>query len=1521
MKGSLAQVKTKIMLDSGALTVNAVSRKFFEINKSKFNKFSEPIAFTSGLQSADGSIIKFSDKRLFTIEIAKRKWEDEFYIIDKLPFEVLLGGKSMQTQGIDLINSQNAVSCLNNKGQRVLIKYSGIDKNKENSPVMSMNVGRFPKIKEDHMVNIQRENSYLSLPDKTYNLRLTEPLVLYPGTETMVPVVASRMPFVKNSQTIMIMSSNSAIDNHSVFTGNGVNLIRNGKTTVAVANLGLKKAEFRKGDLISCCKLVPEDEVITTLDVGNITETTTGKNSRNVNLILAGVTKFSSNEIDEKIPLTSEYVQQQLKKHFLPLDIRIGMSHLNNKQLASLLEVLSKFRDTFALNPDKPGHVSPSVASHDIHTGDAKPINMGPRRVSPAQRKVITDHIKSMLEAGIIEESRSPWAFPVLLVPKPTIDGVEKWRFCIDYRKLNEVTKKEIYALPRIEECINGLSGKMWFTTLDMASGYFQVPMEEKSKEKTAFITYDGQYQFTKMSFGLVNAPSTYQRMMQSVLAGLQWKCLQVYLDDIIIASETFEEHLIDITATLNRLENAGLKMKASKCEFCCSEVKYLGHLISREGIRANPEKIEKVKNWVLPSTSKELEAFIGLAGYYRKLIKAFASREAPLRDAVKAKPFIMDENAVLAFQDLKDALSQNPVLTLPDFSGESKFELHTDASDRGISAILCQLDKKGREQVVQYASRMLTETELKWHTQEKEALAIVWGCQKFRSYLLGAPFDIKTDHKSLQWLWRSEKGKLARWALSMSEFQYTIIHRAGTKNVNADVLSRWPGGKPPEEFEAFPDCAGGVYSLLNVMVEEDSYIRMNENKVKINNEDYIVGLIEMNPQSETRETRGNDLKQQIMNAQKSCDSFLTVIAHLTDNNPEAALETIPSFNTKKFNGYTLIIHEGLLCRIKQDQRKKSLRTKGEAGKEDSVVPINILIPEDSKVLQNKIFTLSHDHPTAAHLGFTKTYAKVELQYFWPTMKTDCHHFCKSCSSCQTLKNATPNTMNRPLKPSLPNHPLERIGIDLIGPLPISMDGNCYALTMVDYFTKMAVAIPLKSKLGVQVADAIFKSWYMVFGIPEQLSSDQGNEFTNDVLARINDRFGVGHKVTSPYYPQSNGLAERFNRTLKTAISAYCEEKPGSWDKYLESITFAYNTSLNAVTSFSPYYLMFGRIPRLPSDVLFSRNFNEIQHDVDQYQIQMTSHLRTAYDIVRKKLYDSAMQSKLRWDANIKGHTSFEKGDEVLVFQPKINSEKGEAEHAHIWKRKWQGPFIIESKAHKDNQDVYVIKDRTTNRVWTMNVHRLIKFIPRKYLKTLPDNIKQITKMVPKRSFLTSLPEDSNEASEKNDVTLDVDTPIGDRSRIVHDEVIADPLDEIIPTGNLTFPQSKDSDVPNSKPHRTAHRHETGETKQEAIRRDKRKQIEDSLNKEDVEMTSYRQKELVVEKIVSHKRLKGNQIKYHTKFEDYPLADIPADWLLKTDFDPDSNGNRPMLQEYWNSVSQNSKEKIPRDFKIKNIIK
>ncbi len=423
-----------------------------------------------------------------------------------------------------------------------------------------------------------------------------------------------------------------------------------------------------------------------------------------------------------------------------------------------------------------------------------------------------------MLEKGVIRKSNSPWSSPVTMVIKPN----GKWRFCIDFRKLNGITRKDNHPLPRIDMLLEKFEGSKWFSTMDMASGYWQVEMDEKDIEKTAFITHEGLYEWTVMPFGLTNAPATFQRTMQMVLGELFYTVAPVYIDDIIVHSKTFQDHMRDIENVFEKIQGANLKLGPEKCKFCFEEIKFLGHIIGKDGIKTDPAKIEKVKNYPKPTNITQLRGFLGLAKYYRKFIKDFAKIAKPLNELTKgfkSKPLetrngikmkrkksekeknredeefmnSWKENQEKAFEALKKKLITAPVLMYPNF--EKEFILYTDASKIALGAILHQVGKDGKEHVIAYENKTLGPAEQNYHTTELECLAVVWAIEKFDYYLEGNKFKIITDHIALKWLFNKAipKGRIGRWIARLQPYicNMEIIHKSGKRHTNADALSR----------------------------------------------------------------------------------------------------------------------------------------------------------------------------------------------------------------------------------------------------------------------------------------------------------------------------------------------------------------------------------------------------------------------------------------------------------------------------------------------------------------------------------------------------------------------------------------------------------------------------------------------------------------------------------------------------------------------------------------------------------
>lgn len=453
------------------------------------------------------------------------------------------------------------------------------------------------------------------------------------------------------------------------------------------------------------------------------------------------------------------------------------------------------------MKPDvKLGHTD--LVEHNIDTGNENPIKIPPRRLSPKQKEIVDTELKKMLEQNIIEPSNSPWSAPVVLVTKS--DG--STRFCIDFRKLNSITKKDAYPLNRIDDALEALSGAQWFSTLDLASGYWQCPLKESDKSKTAFTTHRGLYHFNVMPFGLCNAPATFSRLMNLVLGGLNWTRCLCYLDDVIVFGSTFEIALRNLKDVFECLRKANLKLKPKKCTLFQTEVAYLGHRVSKAGISCDPKKISAVQDWPIPTNVTEVRSFLGTAGYYRKFIPNFSTIASPLSQLTrKNKRFKWDENCQKAFDELKLLLVSAPILAYPIADG--KFVLDTDASDTGLGGVLSQI-QNGEEKVIAYASVSLLNSQRKYCTTHKELLAIVTFLKHFRNYLFGQNFLLRTDHASLKWLknFKNPEGMIARWISIVDMYDFEIEHRRGTLHLNADGLSRIPVKRKCTR-EKCPDC------------------------------------------------------------------------------------------------------------------------------------------------------------------------------------------------------------------------------------------------------------------------------------------------------------------------------------------------------------------------------------------------------------------------------------------------------------------------------------------------------------------------------------------------------------------------------------------------------------------------------------------------------------------------------------------------------------------------------------------
>lgn len=425
---------------------------------------------------------------------------------------------------------------------------------------------------------------------------------------------------------------------------------------------------------------------------------------------------------------------------------------------------------------------------HTIDTGNAPAIKQRYYAISPARQKLVNDELDKMLELGIVEPSHSDWSSPILLVDKP--DGSK--RFCVDFRKVNAVSKKDAYPLPHVTSILDRLRDARYLSSLDIKSAYWQIPLDASSKEKTAFtIPGRGLFHFVTMPFGLCNAPATWQRFVDNVLGPELEPNVFIYLDDIIVVTSSFQKHIEILSEIFKRLREANLTLNKEKCKFCRPELRYLGYVVSEQGLRVDPEKVQAIVDLPIPRSQKEVRQFSGTASWYRRFIPNFATRMYPLTCLLKKKKsFVWTEEAQEAFNDIKSCLVAAPILSCPDFT--KPFVISCDASGVGLGAVLSQHNEIG-EVVVAYGSRALTSQEQKYSATERECLAVIWAIERFRPYVEGTKFTVITDHYSLLWLnnLKDPQGRLARWALRLQPYDFQLIHRKGKDNVVPDLLSR----------------------------------------------------------------------------------------------------------------------------------------------------------------------------------------------------------------------------------------------------------------------------------------------------------------------------------------------------------------------------------------------------------------------------------------------------------------------------------------------------------------------------------------------------------------------------------------------------------------------------------------------------------------------------------------------------------------------------------------------------------
>ena len=959
-----------------------------------------------------------------------------------------------------------------------------------------------------------------------------------------------------------------------------------------------------------------------------------------------------------------------------------GLENWPEKLQHEAKEMLKRNAKVFSKDDMDMGRTN--LVKHHIKLTDPVPFKEAYRRIPPQMYDEVKTHLQEMLDLGAIRPSNSPCTSAIVLVRKK--DG--RLRFCIDLRKLNNRTVKDAYSLPRIESILDSLGGAQIFSTLDLKAGYWQVEMAEECKAYTAFTCGPlGFYECDTMPFGATNAPATFQRLMHDCLEELNMNWCIVYLDDIIIFSDTKEEHLKRLEAVFQKLCAAGLKLKPSKCFFFREEIEYLGHVVSGKDISTNPKKIEAVSKWPTPKTVYDVRSFLGFVGYYRRFIKNFSRITKPIREVITglenqskrtAKQTYIEwsDAADAAFEHLKAMCVSTPILAYPDY--QLPFTLHTDSSTDGLGAVLYQ-KQDGKLRVIAYASRSVSKAESNYPAHKLEFLALKWAVyEKFHEYLYGSKsFEVFTDNNPLTYVLTSAKLDACgqRWVAKLANYNFSIRYRCGVSNTEADALSRI---KWPEALSDNVDIDNGcmdthvINAILTGAVTKSSLIESVSCSAKVIPTELDKDTSKLSSINWAKEQR--------------LDPNLGVIIRLIESGQltKRKLQGKDSSEIKSFlrNKKSLKLVEDVLYRKSYSDNSTSKKTLWQL-----VVP---------KLFRERALLGCHDD--VGHQGILRTLSLLRERFYWPGMQEEATQHVLKCSRC--LRRKTPPQV-APLQPILVTQPLELVHMDYLSLEPSK--GNIEnVLVITDHFTRYALAYPSKTQTAQATARILWDNFICHYGFPEKFISDQGRNFESDLIKELCKIAGVKKVHTTPYHPQGNGQCERFNSTLCNMLGTLSEEEKSDWKSHLGCMTHAYNCTKHASTTYSPYYLMFGRHPRLPIDVEFGLNKPNCSDNSSKSRYIQKLRRRLNYAFQKASKYSDQQASKYKhsYDKSVKGPQLHE-NDLVLV---KIVSHKGR----HKLQDRWESEEYVVIEQPIAGTPVYKVKPVNGDNVRTLHRNLLL---------------------------------------------------------------------------------------------------------------------------------------------------------------------------------------------------------------------
>lgn len=1003
----------------------------------------------------------------------------------------------------------------------------------------------------------------------SWYLRNNRKLVIEAGGHKLVPINTlgldlSKKPLIKPSKRLFLRTGLTFPDT----------IIENGTENVEIWNSSIHKRTMNIGTKLGFLEKYVDAEELKT-DTNQLQTKTLD--------IQVNSTQSQTNE---------DYFQEYDNLFDVSRNVPVEIKH-------NLFRLIHDFKDIFAFTPGEIGRVT-KVKAH-IDVGDNEPsVDKGFPK-SAKENQIINEKVKDLLARGIIEPSSSPWVSYPFLVLNVKPDGTRTHRMVLNYKKLNERTRKMAYPMPNITDIIHDLRGSKYITTMDFCDAFYQIKLEDSSKEYTSFTCELGLYQFRFCPFGLCNLPAIFAKTVQTMLEPMdpeKRKHTKHYVDDIICFSNDLQQHLGILKDVFTQIRNFGFLISPKKCSFFAAQLRVLGHTTDADGTQISPRQTQAILSLPAPRTRKECRSILGSFNFFRKYLKSFSSIAKPIEKLLCIDPnkkrFQWTDEAQVALDTLKKLVSNPPILS--HFRpGTTPALLEADSSLLGFGCALFQ-EQDGQIKPIAFASRRANTTESKYAPTLLELVGLCFAIKKFRHLIWMEEIIIFTDHKPLVSLVKSTKddfmlpAQMVRCLIFLRNHNVTVKYKAGKSLELVDTLSRFPD-EPAPETDA---------DNINIVKIQSYHIGAETEQIP-NSVDSPLGIISRIVSIE------ND---KLLQAQQRCHETQRIKQLVVNRENKGRLKH---------------------CFIENDILLYNRRDKGVTV---AFLPISLRL---------LILEEAHDSKISGHNGAYKTLQCISSRYFWPQIKKHTYHFVLSCHDCQLMKASRQKPGGLYQFSEVPCRPFSSLQVDIQGPFNRSIKGYKFIATANCVFSKYLVMGPLRENTAEELAEFLLTKVFLVFGMPDEIKSDQGSNLISKLTAEMMKLLGITHKFGTVAYAAGLGVTERSHDYISARLRTFSKSNPKNWCRFLPFIAYSFNTSVSASTKMSPFMSLLGYDSILPSDLSFGPHRYGYLNEVNNC-------FEIARDITQQNVLQAQYQAEKVLNKR-RRELSFEIGQEVLILR------------------------------------------------------------------------------------------------------------------------------------------------------------------------------------------------------------------------------------------------------------------------------